>query len=79
MRLRAAIEAAPYVHPKLSATAIVPVKDFAAILEQRVKRIADGKIGLNSPVNVIEHAGQPAKVNVAGMDDVHTFRCGSYN
>jgi hypothetical protein len=37
-RLRAAIEAAPYVHPKLSVTATVGGKDFAAELERAIER-----------------------------------------
>jgi hypothetical protein len=39
VRLRAAIEAAPYVHPKLSATAfLVPGGDFAERLERAIGR-----------------------------------------
>ena len=39
VRLRAAIEAAPYVHPKLSATAFVPMgEQFAMRLEKAVER-----------------------------------------
>jgi hypothetical protein len=38
IRLRAAIEAAPYVHPKLSATAIIQGGDFAERLERAVAR-----------------------------------------
>lgn len=37
VRMRAAIEALPFECPKLSATAFVPVRDFAAILEERIK------------------------------------------
>jgi hypothetical protein len=33
MRMRAAIEPAPYVHPKLSATAFIAESDFAERLE----------------------------------------------
>jgi hypothetical protein len=35
-RLRAAIECAPYCHPKLSVTATVGGKDFAAQLERAI-------------------------------------------
>jgi hypothetical protein len=38
VRLRAAIEAAPYFHPKLSATAILAQADFAAQLERAIAR-----------------------------------------
>lgn len=37
-RLRAAIEAAPYFHPKLSATAVLRGDDFAARLERAIAR-----------------------------------------
>jgi len=38
-RLKAAVEACPYVHPSLKATAIVPMgSDFAARLEKAVER-----------------------------------------
>jgi hypothetical protein len=38
VRMRAAIEAAPYVHPKLSATAIVDPAEFADKLENAISR-----------------------------------------
>jgi hypothetical protein len=41
-RLRAAIECAPYCHPKLSVTATVGGKDFAAQLERAIER--SGKV-----------------------------------
>jgi hypothetical protein len=37
-RLRAARECAPYVHPKLSASAVLIGNDFASKLERAVKR-----------------------------------------
>lgn len=37
-RLRAAIEAAPYLHPKLSATAVLTREDFAERLERAIAR-----------------------------------------
>src|SRR5262249_9643821 len=37
-RLKAAVEAAQYVHPKLAVTATVGVGDFADQLEQAIKR-----------------------------------------
>jgi hypothetical protein len=38
-RLRAMVEAAPYVHPKLAVTASIEGKDFAVLLEARLKKI----------------------------------------
>jgi hypothetical protein len=40
VRLRAAIEAARYFHPKLSATAVLQADDFAAALDRAVMRHA---------------------------------------
>jgi hypothetical protein len=37
-RLKAATEAAPYIHPKLSASAVLIGDDFASKLERAVKR-----------------------------------------
>ena len=42
VRMRAAIEAAPYVHPKLSATALIG-DDFADRLERAILR-SNGKV-----------------------------------
>ena len=39
VRMRAAIEALPFESPKLSATAFMPVRDFATLLEERMKRL----------------------------------------
>jgi len=38
VRMRAAIEAAPYLHPKLSATAILTPDDFATRLDRAIAR-----------------------------------------
>jgi len=38
VRMRAAIEAAPYIHPKLSATAVIGSEDFAIRLERAIVR-----------------------------------------
>jgi hypothetical protein len=38
VRMRAAVEAAPYCHPKLSATAIIDPQDFADKLERAITR-----------------------------------------
>lgn len=49
VRMRAAIELLPFTHPKLAVVAQVSEGDFATLLDQRLKRIAeaeanDGKI-----------------------------------
>ena len=41
-RLKAAIEAAPYLHPRLAVTAVVDGGDFAARLERAIER--SGKV-----------------------------------
>src|SRR5262249_50681880 len=40
IRMRAAIEAAPFIHPKLSVSAQVNSEDFAAALDRATKRSA---------------------------------------
>lgn len=49
-RLRAAIEAAVYSHPKLSATAILG-EDYASLLDARLARIAEPKLINATPEN----------------------------
>ena len=50
VRMRAAIEAAPYKHPKLSATAIAHYgPNFASELERCIER-SKGPVLLNGPV-----------------------------
>jgi hypothetical protein len=50
-RMKAAIEAAPYYHPKLSATAIMADgSDFATRLDQAIRR--SGKVIEHSPTPV---------------------------
>jgi len=55
-RLRAAIEAAPYKHPKLSAAAIATVnkEDFASMLDRCIERSGKTPVPL-SPPKVINH------------------------
>lgn len=48
-RLKAAVEAAQYVHPRLAVTGIVEGQNIAALLEARLARIKKGEIGLNRP------------------------------
>jgi hypothetical protein len=43
-RMRAAIEAAPYVHPSLKATAVILGSDFATRLEMTIKRTEEAKL-----------------------------------
>ena len=59
-RMRAAIEAAPYKHPKLSAAAIghFEGKTFAEALERAIERSKSPIPLLNSPT--IEHEQLPA-------------------
>jgi hypothetical protein len=50
VRMKAAIEAAPYCHPKLSATAVIDPTEFADRLEKAIVRsgmrlISGGKDG----------------------------------
>jgi hypothetical protein len=40
VRIRAATEALPFVHPKLAVTALVAGQDIAALLDQRSKKLA---------------------------------------
>ena len=39
VRMRAAIEIMPYVHPKLAVTAVVSEQSFAEILERRLRHM----------------------------------------
>jgi hypothetical protein len=56
VRLRAAIEAAPYIHPKLSATAYVPMGEgFAKRLERAIERSREGP-------KLIEHAASAVEL-----------------
>jgi hypothetical protein len=52
VRMRAAIEAAPYKHPKLSATAVghFEGKDFATQLDRAIERSRQAPPLLNGPV-----------------------------
>jgi hypothetical protein len=41
LRMRAAIELMPFVHPKLAVTAVVNEQNFAEVLDRRLKRLAE--------------------------------------
>jgi hypothetical protein len=41
VRMRAAIELMPFMHPKLAVTAVVNEQNFAELLDRRLKRIAE--------------------------------------
>src|SRR5262245_8402870 len=51
VRMRAAIAALPFEVPKLAVTAVVSEKDFAMVLDQRLKRIAETKLIEAKPTN----------------------------
>ena len=44
VRMRAAIEAAPYLHPKLSVSANVTSNDFATMLDRAIERSGKAQI-----------------------------------
>lgn len=46
VRMKAAVEAAPYVHPKLIATANISAEDFANRLEGAIRRSGVGVMRL---------------------------------
>jgi hypothetical protein len=49
VRMRAAVELMPYIHPKLAVTAVVTEHDFATLLDQRIanmQRINNGNGGV---------------------------------
>jgi hypothetical protein len=48
LRMRAAIEALAYEKPKLAVTAVVAGQDFAALLDERLRRIEQAKV-INGP------------------------------
>jgi hypothetical protein len=49
VRMKAAIEAAPYVHPKLSATAVMSSEDFGDRLERAILRSLGVRRALPKP------------------------------
>jgi hypothetical protein len=57
VRMKAAVEALPFVHPKLAVTAVVQGEDFAALLDERLKRIEHAKV-INGPSQADDDAAQ---------------------
>jgi hypothetical protein len=55
VRMRAAIEAAPYLHPKLNAIAVGNINgnDIASLLDRAIARS-------NTAMKIIEHSSEPA-------------------
>jgi hypothetical protein len=62
VRMRAAIEAAPYRHPKLSAAAIATIdgQSFAEALDRCIER-SKAPLRLNPPPPTIEHDAEELK------------------
>ena len=58
VRMRAAIEAAPFIHPKLSVTAQIGSEDFAAAMERARRRSAM----VIDPPKVIEQSPVPDRI-----------------
>ena len=52
VRMRAAIEVLPFIHPKLAVTAQVTENDLVTLLDRRIKRMEQARL--------IEHQPQPA-------------------
>lgn len=64
-RMKAAVEAAPYVHPKLSATAVLQGGDFAMRLEAAIKRSktvveVSAVAQIEGPASALEHQSAPS-------------------
>jgi hypothetical protein len=53
VRMRAAVEVLPFIHPKLAVTAQVTENDLATLLDRRIKRMEERKL--------IEHRPQETK------------------
>src|SRR5262245_23255028 len=59
-RMRAAMACLPFESPKLLATAIIDERDFATLLDQRLKRIEQAKLIEAKPTN--ENGGSDARL-----------------
>ena len=60
VRMKAAIEAAPYVHPKLSATAVIDPVEFSKSLDKAIQR---------SGVRLIAGGRSATTINGGDADD----------
>ena len=49
VRMRAAVEVLPFIHPKLAVTAQVSEHDFATLLDRRIKRMEERKLIQHRP------------------------------
>src|SRR5690348_13172388 len=74
-RMKAAAEAAQYVHPKLSVQAQLEKQDFAAILEERRRWWQSQQPKLLEAPKVIDAKPSPAEVSAEAMQKpLTTFR-----
>ena len=51
VRMRAASECLPYIHPRLAVTAVVSEQDFATLLDRRLARMAEARVIEAKPTN----------------------------
>ena len=72
-RLKAAVEAAQYVHPKLAVTATVSAGDFADQLEKAVERsrkvsptMIEGSVTANDTASITSDTTRPVQTNGGG-------------
>jgi hypothetical protein len=63
-RMRAAVAALPYESPKLAVTAVVEGKDFASLLEARLKR-GQSMLAKAGPGPMIEARAEPRRTGEA--------------
>jgi len=70
VRIRCAMACLPFETPKLLATAIIQERDFATLLDQRLKRMAEMKLIEAQPTpdatNAVE--GKPTNENGGSVD-----------
>jgi hypothetical protein len=64
VRMKAAVEALPFVHPKLAVTGIIGGQDIAALLDERLKRIAEAR-----PINGSASAPAPNPQRAPAIPD----------
>jgi hypothetical protein len=54
VRMRAAIEVLPFIHPKLAVTAQVTENDLATLLDRRLRRMEQAKLIEHQPPPPVE-------------------------